>query len=518
MLRARSLLGILPFLAFVGCGASPDVAPASDVTPAAPSPTTPPESLAPPAPAPELVEVAHARELRGAWVSFVWNGTWPSRQGLSEAASKAELLALLDGLATARANAVFLQVRVEGDALYRSTRAPWTRWLSGTMGQDPGWDPLAFAVTEAHARGLELHAWFNPYRALSSTSLTVPASHVTKRMPQATVPWGTQLYLDPAAPEVRAEMNAVLAEVMAGYDVDGLHFDDYFYPYPAATDPTRVFADEARYRAYVDGGGPLAKNAWRRQNVNALVRSVSELVLATRPDVRFGISPFGIYKPGVPEGITGLDAYEVLACDPVTWMNEGWVDYLVPQLYWQTTREKQAFGKLVTWWADLAKNGRSVFVGHDLTQVGKPEWPASEILLQLDLAAKERALGKGLRGSVFFTAKPLAENQLGLRASITERAWRQPASTPPLATALGAPKPAPPEVVLGEGTARVRGEGARVRSFAIYDLAASPPALVRLVPPAASGDTTVPLARGTWAISLVDRRGLESKGLRVFVP
>lgn len=509
-------------LTLVACGA--DVT--DDIPDAVPPVDPPPAAPAEPAPAgpeePETLAVAHERDFRAAWIYYVWNGTWPSRSDLTEAESKAELVALLDGLAAARMNAAILQVRTEADAIYPTALAPWARFLTGTMGQDPGWDPLAFAIEEAHARGIELHAWLNPYRALSTTTITPPASHVTQRMPGVTVPWGTQIWLDPAAPEVRAELKSVITEILSRYDVDGIHFDDYFYPYPK---DALTFDDQARYDAYVAQGGALDKLAWRRQNVNTLVREVSELVASQRPDVRFGISPFGIYKPGVPEGITGLDAYNVIACDPVTWIDEGWVDYLVPQLYWPTTREKQAFGKLVTWWASLAKDGRSVFVGHDVTKLGEPEWPREEIELQMKLSRAERSAGKGLRGNVFFTAKPIADDELGLRTSLAATYWKSPAATPPLASALARrargeiADPRPPSVAADGADVTVTpaaGEGAR--AFAIYDRSAPQPTLAQLVPARASGGTKLSLARGRWAVGVVDRRGLESRAVAVDVP
>lgn len=492
-------------------GPSSSMAPPSDTPPGEPG-----------VEAPETLAVAHERELRAAWIHFVWNGVWPSASDLTEAQSKAELVALLDGLVAARMNTVFLQVRTEGDAIYPSTLAPWSRFLTGTMGKDPGWDPLAFALAEAHARGLELHAWLNPYRALSSTSVVAPASHVTKRRPTATVTYGSQVFLDPGADEVRDELKDILTELLDAYDVDGIHFDDYFYPYPTGN---LTFQDQARYDAYEAQGGTLDKLAWRRANVNALVKDVSELVADKRADVRFGISPFGIYKPGVPEGITGLDAYNEIACDPVAWMDEGWVDYLVPQLYWPTTKEKQAFGKLVTWWAGLAKNGRSVFVGHDVTRLGQTDWPVSEIELEMKLSRDERAAGKGLRGNVFFTARPIAEDQLGLRASLATSYWQTRVATPPLATALAARDagtvhdPGAPRITKGDATVDVKPiEGERARSFAVYDRSGSTPVLHDLVPATADGGARLTLPAGRWAVSVVDRRGLESRASIVDVP
>lgn len=491
----------------------PPVEPQPDPAPSpAPGPGTEP---APPAP----VAVAHERELRGAWISTVYNGTWPSKTGLTMAAAQAELVALFDALVAARMNVVFLQVRPESDALYASALEPWSRFLTGVQGQSPGWDPLAFAIQAGHQRGLEVHAWVNPYRGITSTSVTRAANHVTKMLPDRTYPYGAQLWMDPGAPEVRAHILDVVRDLVTRYDVDGLHFDDYFYPYPVAGTP---FPDDVTYDAYTSSGGTLARADWRRANVNMLVREVSELVAKLRPDVRFGISPFGIHRPGVPAGITGLDAYAELYCDAPTWMAEGWVDYVAPQLYWPTTRTAQAFGKLVTWWAGLAGNGRSVLVGHDLTRLGDAEWPVSEIGLQMKLSRAERP--KGLRGNVFFTAKALATDTLGVRTELVKSYWTESVATPPLASASGATL-APPvltaagrDVTLG-APAPPSDEGVRVRAWAVHRREGETWKLAELVsaqPGASTASVTLP--RGDYAVSVIDRRGVESAGARITLP
>ncbi len=482
---------------------------------ASPAPSAPPASAERPS-SPSVAEtidtavVGHVRELRGAWISTAWNGTWPSERGLSDAELKAELVALFDGLAEARANAVFLQVRAESDAFYASSLEPWSRFLSGTQGVAPGFDPLAFAVEAAHARGLELHAWINPYRALTSSEVAAAPNHVSKTLAAQKVTWGTQVWMDPGAPQVRAHVEDVVRDILARYDVDGLHFDDYFYPYPIAGE---AFPDDVTYAAYQDGGGTLDRLAWRRSNVDALVREVSEIVATERPDVRFGISPFGIYKPGTPEGVTGLDAYNVLACDPVKWIDQGWVDYLAPQLYWPTTKTQQSFSALVSWWATLAKSGRSIFAGHDLTKIGQADFPLSEYEAEMDLSRAER--DHGLRGNVFFTAKMIADDTLGIASRLSTKYWTTAVATPKLATASGVL--APPKVTKSAETVTLE-PTTQTRFFAVYMQSASTQpetwALRRLVP-AASPSTELTLERGTWAISAIDRRGLESGGVVV---
>jgi len=461
-----------------------------------------PEEAAPPVrpsaeELPPVNDVAHRRELRGAWISTVFNGTWPSATGLAEEAAKAELVAIFEALADARMNAVFLQIRPECDALYRSALEPWSRFLTGRQGGDPGWDPLAFAIEEGHRRGIEIHAWLNPYRAAASRTQRAP-NHLSRTMPDAVRTYGEQLWMDPGVPEVRAHFLEVVRDVLARYDVDGIHMDDYFYPYPVAG---ATFDDTASYAQH---GGGLAKDAWRRRNVDTLVRELGVLVASQRPDVRFGISPFGIYRPGIPEGITGLDAYAVLSADAPKWIAEGWVDYLAPQLYWPTTQQAQAFGALASWWAGLATSGRSVFVGHDATRAGTGAFTADEYAAQL---AKAREVA---RGSILFSAKPIVTDAIGLRSTVLAAAWRKRAATPPLASAFTAPLLPAPETRVNDGVVRVAADGHR--SVAAY----RDGELEELVP--ASATTTLRLSAGAWAVTVIDRRGVESRPASVVLP
>ena len=497
------------------CGGLIDTRDADPAPPSAPTDnaTIPDDAAAPTAPdaAPITVTVGHVRELRGVWISTVNNGTWPSKTALGASAAKAELLTIFDALALAHMNTVFFQVRPESDALYASALEPWSRFLSGVQGTDPGWDPLAFAVAEGHARGLEVHAWVNPYRGLANAAVTAAANHVTRTLSKFAYVYGTPavVWMDPGAPEVRAHIIAVLRDIVKRYDVDGIHFDDYFYPYPNGT----PFPDASSYALYTDAGGVLSLGDWRRDNVNTLVREASVMIAAERPDVRFGVSPFGIYRPGTPPGITGLDAYDAIYCDPVKWMAEGWVDYLVPQLYWPSTKQGQEFGKLVTWWAGLAKGGRSVFAGHDLSLLGtSPAWPLDEFRTEMKLSRAERP--RGLRGNVFFTARPLVDDKLGVRTAFLGEFWSSPSLTPPLATAQNAAF-APPRVTRGQGGDLGFAHDAEVRAYAVYRESKGGYALSSLLP----GPTAVMAhASGRWAVSAIDRRGTESRGVVVDLP
>lgn len=459
---------------------------------------------------PSLVHVEHPRELRAAWVATVFNLTWPSRTGLSESAARAEMRAILDVMAELRMNAVVLQVRPESDALYRSSLEPWSRFLTGTQGNDPGWDPLEAWIEEAHPRGIEVHAWMNPYRGMASATAPRADDHITRTLEQHAHPWGSTIWMDPGAAEVRAHVVAVARDIVSRYGVDGLHFDDYFYPYP---DGSRVFPDDATYAAYLEGGGTLSRADWRRDNVNALVREVSAAVAAVRDDVRFGISPFGIHRPGMPEGITGLDAYATLFCDAPHWFAEGWVDYLAPQLYWPSTQTAQAFGPLLTWWASLSRDaGRAVFPGLNLAQLGSSSaWTLEEIRTQIELVRAARELGAW--GTILYTIEPVMEDRLGVRAMLRDELYTEPAATPPLASARGA-SIAPPSV-RRDGTSSTLSppDGVRLRAFAIYRSDGEAWALERLI--ASDGSTTVELEPSIHAVSAIDRRGVESPAVIV---
>ncbi len=322
--------------------------------------------------APQLLRVAHDRELRAAWVASVYNLDWPSRVGLPEAEAKRELGALLDALVAAGANALNFQVRPESDALYPSSLEPWSRFLTGTQGQDPGWDPLAFALSEAHARGLELHAWLNPFRAAANASIPLAPNHVAARYPEHARLYGTVVTMDPGEPVVRDHVVAVVRDLVARYDVDGVVFDDYFYPYPIAGTP---FPDDASYSAYLASGGALSRSDFRRANVNEVVHEVSAAIASLRPTTRFGVSPFGIYRPGSPPGVVGLDAYEALSADSLAWLARGDLDYLGPQLYWPTTSTGQPFAALASFWADqTSARGRWLVPSLDATKAGTAGW------------------------------------------------------------------------------------------------------------------------------------------------
>lgn len=413
---------------------------------AAPAPEPTPGGTAVPAPPPVQ------REFRGVWVATVGNIDWPSAPGLPTATQKAELTAILDRAASLHLNAVIFQVRPSADAMYASTLEPWSAFLTGRMGRapDPAWDPLAFAVREAHARGLELHAWFNPFRARYPGD-TGPAarSHVSRRQPSLVHRYGRYQWMDPGSAVTRQRAIRVIVDVVKRYDVDGVHIDDTFYPYPVITRGQPVpFPDAATYRAYRKRGGTLDRDDWRRHNVDLFVRELYAAVKRTKRWVKVGISPFGIWRPGSPPSVQGFDAYAELFADSRQWLDKGWVDYLAPQLYWPIARPGQSYADLLGWWVGQNPRGRNLWVGNYAARVagtagGSEIWPATEILDQIALTREE----PGASGDILFSMATLMADP----DSLDERLLAGPYAAPALVPAfpwLGAGTPAPPVVTL----------------------------------------------------------------------
>ena len=355
---------------------------------------------------------AAPREFRAAWVATVANIDWPSRKGLSSAAQQEEMRVLLDRAVALKLNAIVLQVRPCADAIYPSELEPWSEYLSGVQGQPPAtfYDPLALWISEAHVRGLELHAWFNPFRARLGEGKSLPSPlHVSQSRPQWVRAYGNQLWMDPGEPAAAGHSLAVVLDVLKRYDVDGIHLDDYFYPYPVPQgDDVKSeldFPDQTTWGRYVDGGGLLARDDWRRSNVDALVQRLNTSIHQIKPWVRFGISPFGIGRPDLrPAGIQGFSQYHKLYADVERWLQSGWLDYLVPQLYWPKDQKEQAFVSLLDYWHRQNTQGRHVWAGLFTSRVlaaptpgvlgSKASWLPEEITRQI-AAVRQRAPGSG---------------------------------------------------------------------------------------------------------------------------
>lgn len=389
-------------------------------------------------------------EFRGVWIATVANLDWPTSRTASPAQQQADLIDLLDKLKSAGTNAVFFQVRTEADALYPSSIEPWSTYLTGTEGVAPNplWDPLAFAIEESHKRGMELHAWLNPYRAdRAPGSRTRAANHVTVTNPEwiitATSASSSIKIMDPGLPQVRERVTAVVMDIIRRYDVDGIHFDDYFYPYPPndmSVGGPRDGLDNATFATY--GAGFTSKAAWRRNNVDIMVKAVHDSIKAAKPHVKFGISPFGIWKNGVPSGITGMDAYNVIFADAPAWLEQRTVDYLTPQLYWKYGGG-QDYGKLAPWWAAQTNAaGRHIYQGLAPYRLppssgGGQDWPIGDLTRQIQYNQSD----PNTQGQIMFRARSISGNIKSVADTLrryyyesdtfTPRAGWLPTSTPP---------------------------------------------------------------------------------------
>ncbi|MEO7367512.1 MAG: family 10 glycosylhydrolase [Gemmatimonadaceae bacterium] len=403
---------------------------------------------------PELPEVA--REFRAIWVATVANIDWPSKPGLSAWQQQAELIAILDKAVSLNMNAIVLQVRPAADALYPSKLEPWSEYLTGQMGRppEPYYDPLEFAVTEAHKRGLELHAWFNPYRAHAPSGKSViAATHVSNERPDLVRTYGGYLWLDPGDSAVRRISTNVVVDVVRRYDVDGVHIDDYFYPYKEKDSQGKVmdFPDDRTWKQYVASGGQMSRNDWRRRNVDVLIRDLYTAIKSEKRWVKFGVSPFGIWRPGNPEQIKGFDAYSELYADSRKWLNEGWVDYFTPQLYWAVNRTDQSYPVLLRWWVSQNTKSRNIWPGNFTSKVGESganAWKAQEILDQISATRME----EGATGNVHFSAKVLMLDCDSLNEKLVGGPYAGPALVPP-SPWLDSIPPSPPKALLRRDSA-----------------------------------------------------------------
>ncbi|MEO7933074.1 MAG: family 10 glycosylhydrolase [Chthoniobacterales bacterium] len=376
------------------------------------------------------------REFRGTWVATVFNLDWPSSSHTSASVQQAQLVAILDNAKRLKLNAVILQVRPNSDALYRSSMEPWSAWLTGSMGADPGYDPLAFAVAEAHRRGLQLHAWVNPFRALATTEGGMSERHISQRHPEWIRRFGTQLFIDPGVPEAREYVQRVILDIVRRYDVDGVHLDDYFYPYPAGS---AEFPDGASYKKY---SGGLARAEWRRQNIDRFISGLYSAIKSEKRTVLFGVSPFGIWRPGVPEGTTaGVDAYGSLACDAKLWLQKGWVDYLSPQLYWTSDSPGQSFTKLYDWWSEQNATGRHLWPGIATERIGAGR-NAAEQARQINTIRR----GRGDAGHIHWSNKSLMQNRGGIATALAKTTYATLALVP-ASPWLDRDKPSKPALV-----------------------------------------------------------------------
>ncbi|USG66656.1 family 10 glycosylhydrolase [Brevibacillus ruminantium] len=366
-----------------------------------------------------LNQVQQHPEMRAAWVSTVFNIDWPSKAGLSAEQQKAEYIHMLDELKATGMNSIIVQVRPESDAIYPSKLVPWSKWLTGTQGKDPGYDPLAFMVEETHKRGMKFHAWFNPFRAsTSAVRENLVATHPARVHPNWAVVHNNLLIYNPGLPEVRKHIIAGIMEVVNNYNIDGVHLDDYFYPYGKED-----FKDDAAFAAY-NQGRFTNKGDWRRDNVNVFVRDLYQSIKSVKPQVEFGISPFGIWRNAKddPTGsdTNGQSSYDNLYADVRTWIRNGWMDYVAPQLYWSIGYKPAAYDKLVHWWSNET-NGTPVklYIGQGAYRVGSntTDWASSQTIIQ---QLQFNKAFPQVQGSIFFSAKTLMKDTAGIRSSLKQ--------------------------------------------------------------------------------------------------
>jgi uncharacterized lipoprotein YddW (UPF0748 family) len=458
------------------------------------------------------------REFRGVWVATVGNMDWPSKRTLSPSEQQAELRALFDRAQALKLNAVIFQVRPAADALYKSSLEPWSEFLTGTQGRapEPAWDPLQFAIDEAHARGMELHAWFNPYRAGFTRGKSPAAkTHIRRTNPTLVKRYGNYWWMDPGEAAVRARTVRGVGDVVKRYDVDGVHLDDYFYPYPENDRRGRAmpFPDATSWKKYTAKGGDLSRDEWRRENVNTLVRELDETIHKTKPWVRFGISPFGIWRPGYPASVRGFDAYEKLYADARKWLREGWVDYFTPQLYWPTTKVGQAYPVLLDWWASENVMQRHLWPGNYSSLAGgagRTAFPVSDLVEQIRLTRLQPLAS----GNVHFSMTSFLKNQAGMNDTLVSGPYASPALPPATPWLKASPPPTPaPRVVQAAGATQLRlapqGKSApwqwvvRLRTDTAW---------VTMILPGATTTWTVPagIAPTKVTVSALNRVGTES--------
>ncbi len=319
------------------------------------------------------IPVRADREFRAAWIATVANINWPSKPGLTTADQQKEAIELLEFLQAHHFNAAILQVRPQADALYPSELEPWSYFLTGQQGKapDPYYDPLQFWVDEAHDRGIELHVWLNPYRAHHISGKEISDQSIIHTNPELVMKLKEGYWwMDPAQQGTQDRTTNVVMDLVNRYDIDGVHFDDYFYPYPSYN-LGEDFPDNNSWNAYLQSGGKLSRGDWRRESVNVLIERIYRNIKEQKPHVKFGLSPFGIWRPGYPESIEGFDQYDQLYADARLWLNKGWIDYFTPQLYWPINRTAQSFPVLLGWWNSENVHNRHLWpgisVGRDTT-------------------------------------------------------------------------------------------------------------------------------------------------------
>ncbi len=456
---------------------------------------------------------APMREFRGVWIATVDNIDWPSKKGLSTDVQRKELLSIIKRADADNLNAIVFQIRPACDALYPSSLEPWSEYLTGTMGKapEPLWDPLEFAVDECHKRGIELHAWFNPYRAHHPSGKSpISADHISKTKPGLVRTYGKHLWLDPGEQGVQDHSAAVVMDVVKRYDIDGVHIDDYFYPYKERDDNKRIigFPDEVSYQRYSAGGGTMSRDDWRRENVNVFIERIYREIKGAKPWVKFGISPFGIWRPGYPSMVKGFDAYTELYADARKWINNGWCDYLTPQLYWRIAQPAQPYRELLKWWVGENKLNRHIWPGNYTSNVTAKDkgWSAEELVKQV-IATRAQS---GATGNIHFSAIAFMKNREGVEERLRKTVYASKALVP-ASVWLDSEAPKAPIAEAQQGTSIIswRPVGTeRAFNWVLYTRTNG--VWSYKIVPGATLTASIPDDVSESAVSAVDRNGNES--------
>ncbi len=407
------------------------------------------------------------REFRAAWVTTFTNLDWPSKKGLTPFQQKAEFIQLVQHFTHTRLNAAIVQVRASSDAFYESKFSPWSEWLTGTQGIPPSpyYDPLEFMVKECHTNNLEFHAWFNPLRAISHDRFSsVAKDHITNKKPEWFFHYGQSYYYNPGIPEVRQYIIDVILEVVRNYDIDGVHLDDYFYPY---TYKKQAIPDQTTFKKYARG----IKNIkdWRRDNINLLIEEISKAIKKEKAYVKFGISPLAIWrnKKQDPTGSisnSGQTSYDNLYCDTKLWMEKGLMDYIAPQLYWSTDNLYANYNHLLKWWNDQTKDSIHLYLGHALYKLNKADrhsFPPSELINQVNLS---RTYSRS-QGSIFFRANAFKHDYQGFQKKFRSSIYKLPAIIPTMPWIDDIPPMAPSKLTAEYDNSVVQLDWLAKRSF-----------------------------------------------------
>ncbi|MEU8247369.1 family 10 glycosylhydrolase [Nonomuraea sp. NPDC048916] len=462
------------------------------------------------------------RQLRAMWISSVANIDWPSRTGLSVSAQQAEFRAWLDLAVHKRMNAVMVQVRPTADAFWPSPYEPWSQWLTGTQGGNPGYDPLAFMVSEAHARNLELHAWFNPYRIANHDDPSkLVASHPARQHPAWRFAYGGKLFYNPGIPEVRDFIEDAIMDAVTRYDIDGVHLDDYFYPYPVSG---QTIPDSATYAQY--GGGFANIGDWRRENVNLLVKELDQRIHAAKSWVSFGVSPFGIWRNASTDPLgsatSGLQSYDVIYADSRLWAKQGWVDYLAPQIYWHIGFGTADYAVLTAWWSGVVRGtGVQLVIGQAAYRAGASGQDAAwQDPAELSDHLTVNRQHPEVSGDVYFSAKDVRADRISSFTTLANTHYTRPALLPARGGAAAPSAPSITSATLGPSGVALSWQGSAT-SYAVYRVDGTPATadpcffadarnLIGTTRQTSFTDTTASAAAYTYYVTALNRTHQES--------